>query len=99
MSVYGKNGLGNFLKVSLEIVFVLIILLMIGIAFKTTKILIFYPNIICLLVIMYAFIGLFDALAKEEPFCKRTIKKISKCSHKVKVIILYFVSPILWLYK
>ena len=77
MKVYGKNGLGNFLKVSLEIVFVLIILLMVGIAFKTTKILIFYPNIICLLVIMYAFIGLFDALAKEEPFCKNTIKKIN----------------------
>ena len=77
MKVYGKKGLGSFLKILLEIVFVLIIIMMIAILFKTTKILLFYPNIICLLVIMYAFIGLFDLLKKEEPFCEKTIKKIN----------------------
>jgi len=77
MKVYGKNGLGNFLKVALEIVFVLIVIMMVAVLFKTTKILLFYPNIICLLVIMYAFIGLFDLLKKEQPFCKKTIKKIN----------------------
>lgn len=77
MEVYGKKGLGSLLKLCLEIIFVLTIILMIGITFKTRKIILFYPNIICLLVIMYAFIGLFDALKKEEPFCKKTIKKIN----------------------
>jgi len=77
MKVYGKNGLGSFLKVGLEIVFTLIVIMMILLLFKTTKILLFYPNIICLLVIMYAFIKLFDSLKKEEPFCKDTIKNIN----------------------
>lgn len=77
MKVYGKNGLGSFLKLALEIVFILIIIMMILVLFKTTKVLIFYPNIICLLVIMYAFIKLFDSLKKEEPFCKETIKNIN----------------------
>lgn len=77
MKVYGKKGLGSLLKLCLEIIFILTIILMIGITFKTRKIILFYPNIICLLVIMYAFIGLFDALKKEEPFSKKTIKKIN----------------------
>ena len=77
MKIYGKKGLGNILKVLLEIVFVLVVIMMIMVLFKTTKILLFYPNIICLLIIMYAFIGLFDSLKKEEPFCKTTVKKIN----------------------
>ena len=77
MNVYGKNGLGNILKVILEIAFCLVIILMIAVLFKTTKILLFYPNIICMLIIMYAFIGLFDLLKREEPFCKKTVKKIN----------------------
>lgn len=77
MKVYGKKGLGNILKILLEIVFCLIIIMMIAVAFKTTKILLFYPNIVCLLAIMYAFIKLFDSLKKEEPFCKDTIKNIN----------------------
>ncbi len=77
MKVYGKNGLGSILKIVLEIAFSLICVMMIAIAFKTTKIFIFYPNIICMLVIMYAFIGLFDTLKKEETFCKKTIKRIN----------------------
>lgn len=77
MKVYGKKGLGSFLKTSLEVVFILIIIMMILVLFKTTKMLVFYPNIICLLVIMYAFIKLFDSLKKEEPFCKESIKNIN----------------------
>lgn len=77
MKVYGKNGLGSFLKISLEIVFALIIIMMIVVPFKIKKVIVFYPNIICLLVIMYAFIKLFDSLKKEEPFCKETIKNIN----------------------
>ena len=77
MKIYGKRGLGNILKVLLEIAFVLIVIMIIIVLFKTTKILLFYPNIICLLIIIYAFIGLFDSLKKEEPFCKATVKKIN----------------------
>lgn len=77
MKVYGKNGLGSILKVLLEIAFVLIIIMMIAVPFKIKKIIVFYPNIICLLVIIYAFIKLFDTLKKEEPFCKDTIKNIN----------------------
>ena len=77
MKVYGKNGLGNILKIMLEIAFGLIVIMMVAVLFKTTKILLFYPNIISFLFIMYAFIGLFDLLEKEEPFCKKMIKKIN----------------------
>ena len=77
MKVYGKKGLGSFLKICLEIIFCLVIIMMIAALFKTTKVVLFYPNIICLLVIMFAFIKLFDSLKKEEPFCKDTIKNIN----------------------
>lgn len=77
MKIYGNKGLGGFLKALLEIVFTLIIITMIITPFVYRKVIFFYPNIICLLIIMYAFIGLFDSLKREEAFCKRTIKKIN----------------------
>ena len=76
MKVYGKNGLGSILKGILEISFVLLIIAVIIVTFLVPKVIVFYPNIVCFLIIMYAFIGLFDVLEKEEPFCKKTIKKM-----------------------
>ncbi len=80
MKVYGKKGLGSILKGLLEVVFVLTIVMMIIMPFAYTKIIFFYPNAICLLVIIYAFIGLFDSLKKEVPFCEKTVKKINIAS-------------------
>ena len=80
MKIYGKKGLGSILKVLLEIVFISIIIMMIIVPFKYKKVIVFYPNIICLLIIMYAFIGLFDSLKKEEAFCAKTVKKMNMAS-------------------
>ena len=77
MYIYGKKGLGSMLKMLLEITFVIIVIAMIAIPFKIAKVLLFYPNLICFLIIMLEFIGLFNQLEKEEPFCEKTIKRIN----------------------
>ena len=86
MEILGKKGLGNILKIMLEILLVLgiIILIVFPIIIANTNIrinpnvIIFYPNAICLLLIIYQFIGLFDSLKKSNPFCENTVKKLKK---------------------
>ena len=72
MEIFGKRGLGNILKILLQFVLVLGILILISfpIILRFTNIsinpniILFYPNAICLLLIIYQFIGLFDSLKK-----------------------------------
>ncbi len=86
MEILGKKGLGNFLKIMLEIVLVIgiLILAIFPIILRNTNmdinpnIIIFYPNAICLLIIIYHFIGLFDSLKKSNPFCENTVNKLKK---------------------
>ncbi len=86
MEIFGKKGIGNFLKILLEIVLVLGILILLSFPIIINKtniqinpnIIMFYPNAICLLLIIYQFIGLFDSLKKENPFCENTVKRLSR---------------------
>ncbi len=86
MEILGKKGLGNFLKIMLEIVLIIGILILVAFPFilRNTNmdinpnIVLFYPNAICLLFIIYQFIGLFDSLKNSNPFCENTVKKLRK---------------------
>lgn len=80
MKVFGKKGLGNTLKIFLEIVFICIIIFMVITPFISTKVFLFYPNIICLLIIIYEFIGLFNSLKEDNPFCENTVKILKHAS-------------------
>ena len=86
MKIFGKRGLGNILKILLQFVLVLGILILISfpIILRFTNIsinpniILFYPNAICLLLIIYQFIGLFDSLKNNNPFCENTVKRLKK---------------------
>ena len=84
MKILGKNGIGQFLKIFLQVCFfggiiVLIILpfllQMVGLNLNAAAIII-YPNGIALLGIVYQFIGLFDSLKNNNPFCDENVKRL-----------------------
>ena len=99
MKILGNKGLGNILKILLEILFVIgiLILLVFPLVISNTNIsinpniIIFYPNAICLLLIMYQFIGLFNSLKISNPFCENTVKRL-KSAGKVSSV-----ASIFWL--
>ena len=49
------------------------------------NIILFYPNAICLLLIIYQFVGLFNSLKEDNPFCENTVKKL-KASQKISAV-------------
>lgn len=84
MKILGENGLGRILKVFLQTCFyggiVLLIILpfvlkMVGLHLNATAVVI-YPNGIALLAIVYQFIGLFDSLKNNNPFCMENVKRL-----------------------
>lgn len=84
MKILGENGIGRFLKIFLQICFfggiILLIILpfllqMVGLHLNATAIII-YPNGIALLGIVYQFIGLFDSLKNNNPFCEENVKRL-----------------------
>lgn len=84
MKILGENGLGRILKVFLQACFyggiVLLIILpfelrMAGLHLNATAAVI-YPNGIALLAIVYQFIGLFDSLKNNNPFCMENVKRL-----------------------
>lgn len=86
MKILGENGLGRILKVFLQACFwggiaLLIIwpfqLKLFGLRLNTITSVI-YPNGITLLVIVYQFIGLFDSLKNNNPFCMENVKLMKK---------------------
>ncbi|HIT71797.1 MAG TPA: DUF2975 domain-containing protein [Candidatus Scatovivens faecipullorum] len=93
MKVFGKYGLGNILKILLQVVFVfgIVILIIFPIIISNTNIsinpniILFYPNAICLLLIIYQFVGLFNSLKEDNPFCENTVKKL-KASQKISAV-------------
>lgn len=99
MEILGKKGLGNILKILLEILLVIGILILVIFPFIISNtnipinpnIIIFYPNAICLLFIMYQFIGLFNSLKISNPFCENTVKRL-KSAGKISSI-----ASIFWL--
>lgn len=84
MKIMGEKGIGSILKLILQISFVLgiiilvilpISLLVIGKEFREF-IIELYPNGICFLIIVKQFIGLFDSLKENNPFCENTVKRL-----------------------
>lgn len=84
MEITGENGLGRILKVFLQTFFFGGIILLIIWPFQL-KILglelnaiaaVIYPNGIALLAIVYQFIGLFDSLKNNNPFCMENVKRM-----------------------
>lgn len=84
MKILGENGLGRFLKVFLQtcfyggillLIFFPLELKMIGLELNAAAAVI-YPNGIAMLVIVYQFIGLFDSLKNNNPFCIENVKRL-----------------------
>lgn len=93
MKINGEKGLGNILKIFLEICFYLGIVLLIilpfalnkvGIDFKVSAFII-YPNGIILLIIARQFIKLFNSLKENNPFCENNVK-ILKNTARISLI-------------
>ena len=96
MSILGKNGLGNLLKIILICSFILGIPLIVVMPFLLNHVnnvyasmFIIYPNGILMLGIVYQFIKLFKSLEDNNPFNYTNVKIM-----KVKWII-YFIMSIL----
>ena len=84
MEVLGEKGIGNILKIFLQVCFwggiVLLIILpfqlqMFGLKLNAT-VFVIYPNGIALLVIVRQFIGQFDSLKNKNPFCMENVKRL-----------------------
>ena len=98
MKILGENGLGKILKVFLQTCFFGGILLLIIWPFQLKLFgiepnaigLVIYPNGIALLAIVYQFIGLFDSLKNNNPFCVENVKRMKTAG------IASLVEAILW---
>ena len=90
MEVLGKKGIGSVLKILLQISFSFGIIILVAFPIIiynenpsiNPNIVIFYPNAICLLIIIHQFVGLFDSLKNSNPFCENTVRRL-KFSSKI----------------
>lgn len=86
MKVKGKDGIGKFLKNILWIglMFGGLLLLFLWPIFSWFDIkmnwflFMIYPCGICFLIFVYQFIGLFEMLEKNSPFCQKTVSYLRK---------------------
>lgn len=86
MKVTGEKGLGELLKVFLQICFYLgvFVLLVLPFVLKPfglnlgASVFVIYPNGVILLMIAYQFIKLFNSLKNNEPFCENNVKILRK---------------------
>lgn len=86
MKILGEKGIGEILKIFLQICFYGGIILLIALPFAlqlaglhlNATAYIIYPNGIALLVLVYQFIGLFDSLKKNNPFCTENAKRLER---------------------
>ncbi len=94
MDIMGEKGIGNLLKIVLQICFVggiaflvllPIILILIGKHLNAFWI-ILYPNGVCFLVIVKQFIGLFNSLKENKPFSENTVKRLKVSGYASSVI-------------
>ena len=84
MKILGETGLGRILKEFLRICFYggIVLLIILPFLLKTAGLrlnataVVIYPNGIALLVIVYQFIGLFDSLKNNNPFCMENVKRL-----------------------
>lgn len=99
MKIVGKKGLGNILKIILQICFWGGITFLITLPIILKRISIFeimlYLNGITMLVIVKQFIELFNSLKIEKPFCENTVKKMNTASiASVIMTVLFFIETI-----
>ena len=99
MQIVGKNSIGNFLKIFLQICFYFGIILLVILPFILrmlgfnigVSMFIIYPNGIILLLITRNFIELFDSLKNNTPFCKENVKILRKTG------VISFIESVFWL--
>lgn len=99
MKILGKKGLGSWLKMLLQVatIFGIIILVAVPLIINDSSlpidpnIIIFYPNAVCLLIIMYQFIGLFESLKNNNPFCENTVKKLMFSSRVAGIASIFWI--------
>ena len=99
MQIVGKNSIGNFLKIFLQICFYFGIILLVILPFILrmlgfnigVSMFIIYPNGILLLLITRNFIELFNSLKNDTPFCKENVKILKKTG------VVSFIESIFWL--
>ena len=99
MEITGEKGLGNFLKIFLEVCFCVSVILLIALPFILgafglnigASAFVIYPNGIVLLCIAYKFIKLFDSLKQNNPFCENNVK-LQKSASKIALI-----GSVIWL--
>lgn len=104
MEILGKKGLGSILKILLQIVLILGIVILIAFPFIiyysnlqiNPNIVIFYPNAICLLLIVWQFIGLFDTLKNSNPFCENTVKRLMSASRVSEVASVFWILDLIY---
>ena len=99
MKIVGKNGLGNIIKIILQICFWVGIafLIILPIILKSISIfeIMLYLNVITMLVIEKQFIELFDSLKIEKPFCNNTVKRMNIASIAAGIMTgLFFIETI-----
>ena len=99
MELKGKKGIGNILKIGLEICFFAGIIILIALPFAlqliglhlNASMFVIYPNGIILLIIVKQFIKLFDSLKNNEPFSERNVKILKRTG------IVTLIGAIIWL--
>ena len=99
MELTGKKGIGNLLKIFLQICFYVGILVLVGLPFVLNLMglnlnacmFVIYPNGIVLLIIAKKFIKLFDSLKNNEPFSEKNVKILKRAG------ITALVGSFLWL--
>ena len=99
MELSGEKGIGNILKIFLQICFYggIFVLIALPFVFNTlgislhSSMYVIYPNGIVMLSIGYKFIQLFNSLKNNNPFCEDNIK-IQKGAAKLSIV-----EAVLWL--
>ena len=99
MEIFGEKGIGKFLKVLLQVCFWggIAFLIILPIILKRISIfeIMLYLNGITMLVIVKQFIGLFDSLKIEKPFCENTVKRMNTASIASGIMtVLFFIETI-----
>lgn len=84
MKIFGKNGIGNILKILLQVSMIVGIIILILLYWLVGEfnlhfdlfVLLIYPCGINFLYLVYQFIGLFDSLKVNNPFCLDNVKRM-----------------------
>ena len=99
MKLSGENGVGNILKIFLQMCFYggIIVLIFLPFVFNAlgltlhSSMYVIYPNGIVMLLITYQFIQLFNNLKNNNPFCEQNIN-IQRKTAKLAIV-----ESVLWL--